>query len=283
MIAFSFCNALCLRSYSFTEFRFNSVALPPVLTRLKLRSATDAENFLAALSSDIVSTTSSVTAATANQVNQRGVSNLLAWMSQEVSSGASDQTNCATVLSSSPQPSSGIKVPPPKRLDADAANNSPARAQTTAACAVGADRSSERMGERGVSNLPAWMTQDAASAAAVSEDSNCVAVSSAMGAAAIVRLNEIKIPVPKTAAEAAVAFPLLSQAAAASGKRDRVDEVSDGSAKRARASSAADMFHEVAMLLQDAEVEGTGEQQQLEDFISKAVRADDGLRRVSLL
>jgi hypothetical protein len=43
------------------------------------------------------------------------------------------------------------------------------------------------------------------------------------------------------------------------------------------------MFHEVAMLLQDAEVEGTGEQQQLEAFISKTVRADDGLRRVSLL
>ncbi len=198
-------------------------------------------------------------------------------MSQEGGGAASEQTTSANKHSASPPPSSGIKVAPPKRLEIDAIISSPSGAQTTAAGPVSADRSSDRVGERGISNLPAWMTQDATSAAAVIEDTSSDTVPKSTAA-----LSEIKIPVPKTAAEAAVAFPLLSLAAGA--KRDRVSGAGDcaaDSAKRQRESSAAALFQEVAMLLLDAEADASAEQQHLEALFSKAVTADDALRSVS--
>jgi hypothetical protein len=253
----------------------NSVQLPPILLRLKQRSATDAENFLAALSSDNSAATSTVTSA--NNVNERGVSNLPAWMSQEGGGATSEKTTGANKNSPSPPPSSGIKVAPPKRSEMDAINNIPSGPLTTAAVPVSADRSSDRLGERGISNLPAWMTQDAASAAAGIEGASSDTIPTPT-----VALSEIKIPVPRTAAEAAVAFPLLSLAAGA--KRDRVGGASDtaaDSAKRPRESSAAALFQEVAMLLLDSEADASAEQQNLEALLSKVVRADDALRSVS--
>ena len=260
----------------------NSVQLPPILLRLKQRSATDAENFLAALSSDNSAATSTVTSA--NNVNERGVSNLPAWMSQEGGGATSEKTTGANKNSPSPPPSSGIKVAPPKRSEMDAINNIPSGPLTTAAGPVSADRSSDRLGERGISNLPAWMTQDAASAAAGIEAAaaGIEGASSDTIPAPTVALSEIKIPVPRTAAEAAVAFPLLSLAAGA--KRDRVGGASDtaaDSAKRPRESSAAALFQEVAMLLLDSEADASAEQQNLEALLSKVVRADDALRSVS--
>jgi hypothetical protein len=243
--------------------------------RLKQRSATDAENFLAAISSDNSTETLSA-AANAGQMNQRGVTNLPAWMLQESGGVAGEQVNRANARSPSPPPSNEIKVPPPKRPETDAFSNSHVHSQATAAGQSSAERSGDRVGERGISNLPAWMTQDGASAASGNEVSTAATESSAV-CAPPPPLSEIKIPVPKTAAEAAVSFPLLSMAA----KRDRMEEVNDSSAKRPRESTSAVVFQEVAMLLQDTEVGSTGEQQHLDAVLSKAMKSDHALRSVS--
>jgi hypothetical protein len=131
------------------------------------------------------------------------------------------------------------------------------------------------------------MTQGAEAGASVTAAAAAASVTAAAAAACApppLAFSDIKIPAPKTAAEAVVSFPLLSLAAAAGAKRDREDAV-DGSAsatKRPRESTAAAMFQEVAMLLQDAEVEATGEQQHLEVLISRAVQSGEGLRSVSI-
>ena len=264
-------------------FRFSSVQLPTVLVRLQRRSAADAETFLAALSSDTPGTAPAATAlvppssSKPGQANERGISNLPAWMVQEGGSSASAQTECAGARSPSPPPSMGVKVPPPKVLET--VNNSPA-AQSTAAGQATVDRSGDRVGERGLSLLPAWMVQEGASAAGSNQGASSAALSAAPLAPPS---SEIKIPVPKTAVEAAASFPLLSLAAAAGAKRDRIDEADSGGVggKRPRQSSAAAMFQEVAMLLQDAEVEAGGDQQRLEVLISSVVKSGDGVRNVS--
>ena len=259
-----------MHSANVDVFRFNSVLLPPTLVSLKRRLAEDTDQFLAALSS----TPSSTATAVAGQVNQRGVSNLPAWMLQEGGTTNITQPGRDGAHSPSPPLSSGVKVPPPKRSEPEALTQS----HSTAPGAANSDRSGDHVGERGISNLPAWMTQDASSAA----KENSAVVTSAPSPPL---LSEIKIPVPKTAAEAAVSFPSLSRAAAAGEKRDRVDDVGGGSvvcnAKRPRESSAALMMQEVAMLLQDSEVEAACEPQLLETLTSNIVKSGDGLRSVS--
>jgi len=253
------------------------VQLPAALVRLQQRSAADAENFLAALSSDPIPAASAAAAAPPSsskpsQVSERGISNLPAWMVQEGGSSASAPTDRAGARSPLPPQSEGIKLPLPKRLETDPSNS----ASAAQASAAGETTAWERVGERGLSLLPAWMVQEGASAAGASQGASSVALSSPA-----LPSNEIKIIVPKTAIEAAAAFPLL--AAAAFAKLDRVDEAAGDSVgvKRPRQSSAAVMFQEVAMLLQDAEVEAAGEQQRLEALISSAVRSGDGVRNVS--
>jgi hypothetical protein len=264
-------------------FRFSGIELPPVLLRLKQRSAVDAENFLAALSSDKNETAAPASGTSAVQINQRGVSNLPAWMSQDGGNvAASAHPDRTEAPAPSPPPPSGFKVPPPKRVEADALSDSPPRGRAAVAhSASAADRST---GERGVSNLPAWMTQDTASAAATGAGESVIATASASCAPPPPPTSEIKVPVPKTAAEAAAAFPLLSLAASAGGKRDRADSAecasSSSSFKRLRENSAADMFQEVALLLQDTESGASSEQQRLEILISNVVQSDDGLRNV---
>jgi hypothetical protein len=66
-------------------------------------------------------------------------------------------------------------------------------------------------------------------------------------------------------------------------KRDRMEEGNDSSAKRPRESTSAVVFQEVAMLLQDAEVGTTGEQQHLDAVLSKAMKSDHALRSVSFV
>jgi hypothetical protein len=199
-------------------------------------------------------------------------------MLQESGGVASEQVHRADARSPSPPSSSGIKVPPPKRLETDTFKNSPVNSQATAAGLSSAERGGDRVGERGISNLPAWMTQDGASAASGNQPSTAAKESSAV-CPPPPPLNEIKIPVPKTAAEAAASFPLLSMAA----KRDRMEEGNDSSAKRPRESTSAVVFQEVAMLLQDAEVGTTGEQQHLDAVLSKAMKSDHALRSVSFV
>ena len=258
-----------MHSANVDVFRFNSVLLPPTLVSLKRRLAEDTDQFLAALSTTPSSTATTV----AGQVNQRGVSNLPAWMLQEGGTTNITQPGRDDARSPSPPLSSGVKVPPPKRSEPEALTQS----HSTAPGAANSDRSGDHVGERGISNLPAWMTQDASSAA----KENFAVVTSAPPPPS---LSEIKIPVPKTAAEAAVSFPSLSRAAAAGEKRDRVDDVGSGSvvgnAKRPRESSAA-LMQEVAMLLQDSEVEAACEPQLLETLTSSIVKSGDGLRSVS--
>ena len=199
-------------------------------------------------------------------------------MSQDGGTSAVAQAERTESTLSSPPPPGEFKVPPPKRVETGALNDGPSPAQAAAACASSSDKIGDRVGERGVSNLPAWMTQGAEAGASVT------AAAAAACAPPPLAFSDIKIPAPKTAAEAAVSFPLLSLAAASGAKRDREDAV-DGSAsatKRPRESTAAAMFQEVAMLLQDAEVEATGEQQHLEVLISRAVQSGEGLRSVSI-
>jgi hypothetical protein len=258
--------------------------LPPILLRLKQRSAADAENFLAALSTNNSDTSSSGIGTNAGQLNQRGVSNLPAWMMQESGSSVTAQTDRADESLQSPPPSSRLKVPPPKRSEAEALNESPPPGQATAAPMAISDKCGDRVGERGISNLPAWMTQDAASAAGTSQAEGVAVASAAVCTPPPPPLSEIKIPVPKTAAEAAAAFPLLSLASSAGAKRDRADlvetAISGGSSKRKRESNASVMFQEVAMLLQDAELDASGEQVRLENLISNVVQSGDGLLSV---
>lgn len=260
---------------------FNGIELPPILLRLKQRSAADAENFLAALSTNNSDTSSSGIGTNAGQLNQRGVSNLPAWMMQESGSSVTAQTDRADESLQSPPPSSRLKVPPPKRSEAEALNESPPPGQATAAPMAISDKCGDRVGERGISNLPAWMTQDAASAAGTSQAEGVAVASAAVCTPPPPPLSEIKIPVPKTAAEAAAAFPLLSLASSAGAKRDRADlvetAISGGSSKRKRESNASVMFQEVAMLLQDAELDASGEQVRLENLISNVVQSGDGL------
>lgn len=204
-----------------------------------------------------------------------------AWMSQDGTSAVAQADRAESTLSSPPPPSE-FKVPPPKRAETSTLNEGPPPAQAAAACASNSDKIEERVGERGVSNLPAWMTQGAEAGA--NQGASVTAAAAAACAPPPLASSDIKIPVPKTAAEAAVSFPLLSLAAAAGAKRDR-EEAVDGSAsatKRPRESTAAAMFQEVAMLLQDAEVEATGEQQHLEVLVSRVVQSGEGLRSVSV-
>ena len=208
-------------------------------------------------------------------------------MSQDGGTSAVAQAERTESTLSSPPPPGEFKVPPPKRVETGALNDGPSPAQAAAACASSSDKIGDRVGERGVSNLPAWMTQGAEAGASVTAAAAAASVTAAAAAACApppLAFSDIKIPAPKTAAEAAVSFPLLSLAAASGAKRDREDAV-DGSAsatKRPRESTAAAMFQEVAMLLQDAEVEATGEQQHLEVLISRAVQSGEGLRSVSI-
>jgi hypothetical protein len=267
-----------MHTANLNAFRFNSVLLPPTLVSLKRRLAEDTDQFLAALSSTNSSTPSSTAAAVSGQVNQRGVSNLPAWMLQEGGSTTLAQPGRDGARSPSPPLSSGVKVPPPKRSEPEALTQS----HSTALGAPSSDRSSDHIGERGISNLPAWMTQDASSAAKENEGASSAVMTSLPPPPP---LSEIKIPVPKTAAEAAVSFPSLSRAAAAGEKRERVDDGGGGSvvgnAKRPRESSAALMMQEVAMLLLDSEVEAACEPQLLETLTSNIVKSGDGLRSVS--
>ncbi len=204
---------------------------------------------------------------------------------QDAASDAKAQTNGADASLTSPPPPNEFKVPPPKRSEASASNDNPPLSQGTVSCSAGVDnKSSGRTGERGVSNMPAWMAQDAASAAGAGQGEIDTTALPAVCVPPPPPLIEFKIPVPKTAAEAVAAFPLLSHAASAGAKRDRLDSSDSagcgGGSKRLRESSAAAILQEVAMLVQDAEVDASGEQQRLESYISNVVQSGDGLRSV---
>jgi hypothetical protein len=140
--------------------------------------------------------------------------------------------------------------------------------------------SSNRVGERSASVPTALMARDESQIAEANTAAGSATSASAM-CLPPAPLSEIKIPVPKAAAS----FPLLSAAAEAGIKRERVNEAcsddASGSIKRVRESPAAAVTHEVAMLLQDAAAEGSSQLQHLESIMLNSIKSDDKLRKVS--